>query len=143
MGTGSKREERYLASWCCAELVIDKMGRSGTSFLCVLGRPYMRARREPVGRIRSYKFAGSKSSLCNCSRRRCIRDSIFEVLSFSLDGLSVRNFVSSAGMEFVLLVGFVQNILLVGFVQNKTDYIKKNELHSCRRNEISDTRPIK
>ena len=24
--------------WCCAEPVIDRMGRSGTSFLCVLGR---------------------------------------------------------------------------------------------------------
>ena len=77
---------------------------SGTSFLCVLGRLHMRYRCEPVGRIRSYKFAGSKPSLCNCSRRRCIRDSIFEVLFFSLEGQSVRNFASSSRMEFIFLM---------------------------------------
>ena len=46
-----------------------------------------------------------------CSKRRCIRDSIFEVLSFSLDGPSVKNFVSSSRMEFIFfdVVGFVQN----------------------------------
>ena len=41
--TGSRRAERYLASRCCAESVINRMDQGGTSFLCVLGRPYMRS----------------------------------------------------------------------------------------------------
>ena len=40
MRTDSRGEDRYLASWCCAEPVTDRMCRSGTSFLW----PYMRGR---------------------------------------------------------------------------------------------------
>ena len=52
--TGWRGQVSHLASSCWADPVIDRIGRKDTSFLWVFGRPYMRSRLEPVGRMALY-----------------------------------------------------------------------------------------
>ena len=40
---------RNLAKLCCGDLVIDKIGLMGTSFLCIFGNPYSLGLIEPIG----------------------------------------------------------------------------------------------
>jgi len=96
-------EESHLASWCWAKPVMDNVGRNGMSFLCVFGKPYMRGRKEPVGLIISYTLGGRRLSLLSCKNRRCIRDSIFAVLSLLVEELRVLNFVSSCSIDSIFV----------------------------------------
>ena len=52
--TGSKTEIKKVDKFYCGDLVIDKIGLSGISFLCVLGSPYNLGRCEPIGLVDSY-----------------------------------------------------------------------------------------
>ena len=51
--TGLRILESHFAKECWAEPVMDKIGRRGTSFLWVFGRPYILGRCEPEGLIDS------------------------------------------------------------------------------------------
>ena len=51
--TGTQIFANHLASSCWEEPIIDKIGLSGMFSLCVLGKPYIRGRCEPVGRTLS------------------------------------------------------------------------------------------
>ena len=51
--TGTKIPANHLTSLCWEEPIIDKIGLSGMLSLCVLGKPYIRGRCEPVGRTLS------------------------------------------------------------------------------------------
>ena len=51
--TGAKIYANHLASSCWEEQIIDKIGLSRVFSLCVLGKPYIRGRCEPVGRALS------------------------------------------------------------------------------------------
>ena len=93
--TGWRRQVSHLASSCWADPVIDRIGRKGTSFLRVFGRPYMRGRWEPVGRIALYAVFEINFSLFSCSNRRCICVSILAVLSLLMAGPRSRNLVET------------------------------------------------
>ncbi len=51
---GSKPSESHFPSWCWAKPTMDKIGLSGILCLWILGRPFIRGRCKPVGRILTY-----------------------------------------------------------------------------------------
>ena len=109
--TGGRRAERYLASRCCAEPVINRMDQSCTSFLCVLGTPYMRSHWEPVDRMSLYKFVGSKSCLCQLQQAALYPGfNLWCVVIFAWWVECQKfGFVFKNGVHFCDVVGFVQN----------------------------------
>ena len=51
--TGFNTETIKLDKFDCGDLVMDKIGLSGMSFLWVFGRPYYLGRCEPIGLVNS------------------------------------------------------------------------------------------
>ena len=129
--TGWRRQVSHLASSCWADLVIDRIGRKGASFLWVFGRPYMHGRWEPVGRIALYNIFEINFSLFSCSNRRCICASILAVLSLLVAGPRSRNLVVSFRTVIILsLYSFLLRITtpdpLSGFVMMMSSLIQRD-----------------
>ena len=129
--TGWRRLVSHLASSCWADPVIDKNGCSGTSFLWVFGRPYMRGRWEPVGQIALYSVLEIYFSFLSRSKRHCISVSILAVLSLLVASPRSRNLVVSFRIVFILsLYSFLLRIMtpapLSGLVMRISSFIHRD-----------------
>jgi len=131
--TDWRRQVSHLASSCWADPVIDRIGRKGASSLWVFGRPYMRGRWEPVGRIALYSVFEINFSLFSCSNRCCIFISISAVLSLLAADPRSRNLVVSFRIAIILsLFSFLLRITtpdpLSGFVMMMSSLIRRDSI---------------
>ena len=100
--TGCSRPANHFSSLWWDEPVIDSIGQSRVSSLCVFGKPCIRGLCDPVGRITSYIHFGIRSALTKSSNCFWRHVSMLAVLSLLETRPSLLNFDWSSRILFIL-----------------------------------------